>query len=70
MYILITFHEGQRSSGAITCEKIGNFAEKHTFFIHYGECMNETEHAHRRHIGLVCCVMFAHLTKVIGHQGP
>ena len=31
-YILVTFHEGQRSSGATIPEKKGNFAEKHTFF--------------------------------------
>ena len=70
LYILITFLEGQKSSGAIMCAKIGNFAEKRIFFSHYGECMNETGHAYRRHIGLVCCTMFAHLTEVKGHQGP
>ena len=32
--------------------------------------MNETGHAHRKHIGLVCCIMFAHLTEAKGHQGP
>ena len=34
------------------------------------KCVNETGQANRRHIGLVCCIMFAHLTKVKGHQGP
>ena len=24
----------------------------------------------RRHIGLVCCIMFTHHTEVKGHQGP
>ena len=70
MYILMMFREGQRSSGAIICVNIGIFAEKRTFFIHYGECMTETGHAYRSHIGLVCCIMFAHLTEVKGHQGP
>ena len=32
MYILMTFHGGQRSSGAIICAKIGIFAEKRNFF--------------------------------------
>jgi len=50
--------------------KLGFFVKKRIFFSHYVECMNETGHAHRRHIGLVCCVMFAHLTEVKGHQGP
>ena len=31
MYILMTFHEGQRSSGATICAKIGIFAEKRNF---------------------------------------
>ena len=71
MYRLMTFDEGERSSGAIICAKIGIFAKKGNFFFsHYGECMNETGHAHTRHIGLVCCIMFAHLTEVKGHQGP
>jgi len=70
MYILLTFHEGQRSSGAIICVKIGIFAENRNFFGHYGGCMNGTGHAYRKDIGLVCCVMFAHLTEVKGHQGP
>ena len=70
MYILMTCREGQRSSGAIICRKLGFFVEKHNFFSHYVECVNERGHAHGRHIGRVCCIMFAHLTEVKGHQGP
>jgi len=70
MYIFLTFREGQRSSGAIICAKMGIFAENRKFFSHYGGCMNETGHAHRRDMGLVCCIMFAHLTEVKGHQEP
>ena len=68
MYTLISFHEGQRSSGAIIRAKIGIFVEKYTFFLPllYGECINETGHAYRRYIGLVCCIMFARLTKIKG----
>ena len=70
MYVLITFHEGQRLLGAIICAKIGIFVEKRIFFSHYGECMNETWHAYRGHSSLVCCLMFALFTKVRSHQGP
>ena len=70
MYILMTFQASQRSSGAIICVKIGIFAEKRNVFSHYGESMNETRHAYRRHIGLVCCITLAHLTEGKGHQGP
>ena len=45
MYILMTFHEGERSSVAIICAKIGIFVEKRNFFSQYGEHMNETGHA-------------------------
>ena len=38
------------------------------FFSHWGGCMNISGYAHRRHIGLVCCIMFADLTEVKGHQ--
>ena len=70
MYILVTFHKDQRSSGAVICAKIGIFVEKLNFFSHYGECMNETGHAYRRHIAFVCGILFACLTKVKGHQEP
>ena len=70
MYILMTFHEGQRPTGALIYVKIGIFAEKGKFFSDDDECMNETGHAYRRHIGLVYCIMFAHLTEVKGHQRP
>ena len=70
LYILMTFHEGQRSLGAIIGAKIGIFVEKLNLLSHYGECMNDIGHAHRRHIGLVCCIMFAHITEVKGHRGP
>ena len=69
MYILITFHEGHRSSGVITCENC-DFCEKMQFFSQYCECMNETERAYRRLIGLVYCIMFAHLTEVKSRQDP
>ena len=65
----MTFDEGQKSSGAIICAKMGIFDENCNFFSYNGGCMNETGHAHRKDMGLVCC-MFAHLTEVKGHQGP
>ena len=64
----MTFHEGQRSSGATICAKMGIFDENRNFFSHYGGCMNESGHAYRKDIGLVCCVMFAHLTEFIGNM--
>jgi len=30
--------------------------------------MNKSGHAHRRHIGLVCCIMFVDLSEVKCHQ--
>ena len=74
-YVLINFHEGRRLSGAKIRAKLEFFKKKkkkknRNCFRHYGECMNETSHAHRRHLGLVCCIMFAHLTEVKGHQEP
>ena len=50
------------------CKKRGILPEITFFFSHYGEFMHETWNAYRRQIGLVCCKMFAHLTKVKGHQ--
>ena len=70
MYTLMTFHGGQRSSGAIMGAKMGIFHKIRNFFSYYGGCMNETGHAYRKDMGLVCCIMFAHLTDVKGHQGP
>ena len=51
MYILITLHEGARSSGAINHAKFGIFAENALFS---ATLVNvETRHAYRRCIGHV-----------------
>ena len=67
VYISYLSRRSKVIRGHNSCKK-GEFLPKNTFFSHYGECMHETWNAYRRQIGLVCHKMFAHLTKVKGHQ--
>ena len=64
MRVLIIFHKCQ-PSGPIFHAKFGIFAEHVLFFLATKMNVWIKLGMHRRHIGLVCSVMFEELAKVI-----